>query len=106
MLKTYKSEGFLTLYRGYVPTVVGVIPYAGISFFTYDTLKKLHTGAYIGYKRTLTTIFAYLWLVIGYPLYYLVKAVLLSMAPFSAVLSHVLFVLLFRDMKCLRFSWN
>lgn len=44
VLKTYKSEGFATLYRGYVPTVIGVIPYAGISFFTYETLKQMHSG--------------------------------------------------------------
>lgn len=34
-----RDEGVMTLYRGYWVTVLGVIPYAGISFFTYDTLK-------------------------------------------------------------------
>lgn len=33
-----------TLYRGFTPTIIGVIPYAGLSFFTYETLKKLHAG--------------------------------------------------------------
>ncbi|KAG8454922.1 hypothetical protein GDO86_001225 [Hymenochirus boettgeri] len=37
-----KTEGLKALYRGFTPTVIGVIPYAGISFFTYETLKKLH----------------------------------------------------------------
>lgn len=37
--KIWKEEGFLTFYRGYIPTLLGVIPYAGVSFFTYDTLK-------------------------------------------------------------------
>jgi len=35
----YKEEGFLALYRGLTPTLLGVIPYAGTSFFTYETLK-------------------------------------------------------------------
>lgn len=39
-----QEEGFKTLYRGFTPTILGVIPYAGITFFTYETLKKLHTG--------------------------------------------------------------
>ncbi len=32
----------MTLYRGYTATMLGVIPYAGFSFFTYETCKKLH----------------------------------------------------------------
>jgi len=35
----YRSEGVLALYRGLTPTLLGVIPYAGTSFFTYETLK-------------------------------------------------------------------
>jgi len=35
----YREEGFLALYRGLTPTLLGVIPYAGTSFFTYETLK-------------------------------------------------------------------
>lgn len=42
-VKMWRREGPLTLYRGYVPTVLGVIPYAGTSFFTYETLKRLHS---------------------------------------------------------------
>uniref|UniRef100_A0A3Q3KN39 Solute carrier family 25 member 42 n=1 Tax=Monopterus albus TaxID=43700 RepID=A0A3Q3KN39_MONAL len=38
-----RDEGVKTLYRGFTPTILGVIPYAGITFFTYETLKKLHT---------------------------------------------------------------
>ncbi|KAF6724230.1 Mitochondrial coenzyme A transporter SLC25A42 [Oryzias melastigma] len=37
-----QEEGVRTLYRGFTPTILGVIPYAGITFFTYETLKKLH----------------------------------------------------------------
>ena len=36
----YRTEGLLSLYRGATPTLLGVIPYAGTSFFTYETLKS------------------------------------------------------------------
>ena len=35
----YREEGLLAFYRGLTPTLLGVIPYAGTSFFTYETLK-------------------------------------------------------------------
>ncbi|XP_073346781.1 mitochondrial coenzyme A transporter SLC25A42 [Pagrus major] len=37
-----REEGLKTLYRGFTPTILGVVPYAGLSFFTYETLKNLH----------------------------------------------------------------
>ncbi|KAJ8920972.1 hypothetical protein NQ315_015766 [Exocentrus adspersus] len=40
-VKIYYTEGLMTFYRGYMPTMGGVIIYAGVSFFTYDTLKRL-----------------------------------------------------------------
>ncbi|CAK1547949.1 unnamed protein product [Leptosia nina] len=43
-----REEGAFTLYRGYGATVLGVVPYAGVSFFTYDSLKHWYldyTGA-------------------------------------------------------------
>ena len=42
---TYKEGGIRGLYRGYVATVVGVIPYSGTGYFVYETLKRLHHGA-------------------------------------------------------------
>lgn len=39
-VKIWQCEGPRTLYRGYWATILGVIPYAGMSFFTYDTLKR------------------------------------------------------------------
>ncbi|GIX89965.1 mitochondrial coenzyme A transporter SLC25A42 [Caerostris extrusa] len=42
-IKIWKTEGCATLYRGYTPTLLGVIPYSGTSFFTYETLKRLHS---------------------------------------------------------------
>ncbi|XP_077108731.1 mitochondrial coenzyme A transporter SLC25A42 [Ranitomeya variabilis] len=41
-IRMSREEGLKTLYRGFNPTILGVIPYAGISFFTYETLKKIH----------------------------------------------------------------
>lgn len=43
-MKIYKEEGMRAFYRGYVSTIAGVIPYAGVSFFTYDTLKQIYKG--------------------------------------------------------------
>ncbi|KAJ3412663.1 hypothetical protein HDV05_000413 [Chytridiales sp. JEL 0842] len=31
--------GFLNFYRGFMPTFYGMIPYAGVSFLTYETMK-------------------------------------------------------------------
>lgn len=39
-VKIWVEEGPRTLFRGYWATILGVIPYAGTSFFTYETLKK------------------------------------------------------------------
>lgn len=38
--RTVAHEGWASLYRGFVPTILGVIPYAGTSFFTYEQLKN------------------------------------------------------------------
>ncbi|XP_071451965.1 mitochondrial coenzyme A transporter SLC25A42 [Hetaerina americana] len=45
-VKIWREEGPRTLYRGYMPTILGIIPYAGTSFATYGTLKK----TYMEYK--------------------------------------------------------
>ncbi|KAL7072143.1 hypothetical protein ACQ4LE_008445 [Meloidogyne hapla] len=41
-VKECKTHGFLTFYRGLYPTLLGVMPYAGLSFFTYETLKLVY----------------------------------------------------------------
>ncbi|CAI5437911.1 unnamed protein product [Caenorhabditis angaria] len=41
-VKTYKEGGIRLLYRGIYPTMIGVVPYAGSSFFTYETLKIVY----------------------------------------------------------------
>ncbi|XP_024272285.2 mitochondrial coenzyme A transporter SLC25A42-like [Oncorhynchus tshawytscha] len=44
-LKTlYRGFTPTTLYRGFTPTTLGVVPDTGLSFFTYETLKKMHAG--------------------------------------------------------------
>ncbi|KAG8229021.1 hypothetical protein J437_LFUL007576 [Ladona fulva] len=47
-VKIWREEGPRTLYHGYTPTILGIIPYAGTSFCTYGTLKK----TYMEYKGT------------------------------------------------------
>ncbi|XP_061379147.1 solute carrier family 25 member 16-like [Danaus plexippus] len=38
----FKTEGgILALYRGFVPTMVGMVPYAGFSFYCFESLKFL-----------------------------------------------------------------
>jgi solute carrier family 25 phosphate transporter 23/24/25/41 len=40
-----RGEGVTSLYKGLIPTLVGVAPYAAINFATYDVLKKaLYAG--------------------------------------------------------------
>ncbi|OWR46756.1 solute carrier family 25 member 42 like protein [Danaus plexippus plexippus] len=38
-VRVIREEGLRTLYRGYPATVLGVVPYAGVSFFTFDSLR-------------------------------------------------------------------
>ncbi|KAF4524669.1 hypothetical protein B566_EDAN012251 [Ephemera danica] len=41
-VKIYKAEGFRSFYRGYVPNLLGIIPYAGIDLAVYETLKNYY----------------------------------------------------------------
>uniref|UniRef100_A0AC35TRA6 Mitochondrial coenzyme A transporter SLC25A42 n=1 Tax=Rhabditophanes sp. KR3021 TaxID=114890 RepID=A0AC35TRA6_9BILA len=41
-VKNYYEFGWTTFFRGMTPTLMGVIPYAGSSFFTYETLKMMY----------------------------------------------------------------
>ncbi|KAK7095208.1 calcium-binding mitochondrial carrier protein SCaMC-2-like isoform X2 [Littorina saxatilis] len=40
--KIAKKEGLRSFYRGYIPNLLGIIPYAGIDLCVYETLKKLY----------------------------------------------------------------
>ncbi|GMH35996.1 hypothetical protein BSKO_03864 [Bryopsis sp. KO-2023] len=35
----FKKEGLLAFYRGWLPSVIGVVPYAGLNFGVYETSK-------------------------------------------------------------------
>ncbi|XP_074284881.1 ADP,ATP carrier protein-like [Silene latifolia] len=39
--KTYKSDGFIGLYRGFTPSIIGIIAYRGLYFGLYDSLKPV-----------------------------------------------------------------
>lgn len=38
--KIYANEGIRVFYRGYIPNLLGIIPYAGIDLAVYETLKR------------------------------------------------------------------
>lgn len=40
--KIYRREGLKSFYRGYVPNLLGIIPYAGIDLAVYETLKNYY----------------------------------------------------------------
>ena len=35
-----RTEGLLALYKGLIPTLVGIAPYAALNFASYDLLKR------------------------------------------------------------------
>ncbi|VDL19721.1 unnamed protein product, partial [Hymenolepis diminuta] len=37
---TYREEGLLSLYRGFTSALLGILPYSGIAFSTFETLKE------------------------------------------------------------------
>ena len=38
--KIYTLEGIRSFYRGYIPNLLGIVPYAGIDLAVYETLKR------------------------------------------------------------------
>lgn len=48
ILSIHKKEGLRSFYRGYVPNLLGIIPYAGIDLAIYETLKKYYLQRYSG----------------------------------------------------------
>ncbi len=38
--KLYAREGLRGFYRGYIPNLMGILPYAGIDLTVYETLKN------------------------------------------------------------------
>ncbi|VDK73100.1 unnamed protein product [Litomosoides sigmodontis] len=45
-VKMYRNEGFLCFYKGIVPNLIGIIPYAGIDLAIYETLKNYYLNNY------------------------------------------------------------
>eukprot|EP00743_Colponemidia_sp_Colp-15_P002383 GILK01002582.1.p1 GENE.GILK01002582.1~~GILK01002582.1.p1 ORF type:complete len:484 (+),score=64.71 GILK01002582.1:39-1454(+) len=41
--KMIRTEGFMSLYQGLVPSLIGIIPYAGIDLAVFSTLKDIYT---------------------------------------------------------------
>lgn len=56
--KIYAVEGVRSFYRGYIPNLLGIIPYAGIDLAVYETLKK----KYLSNHKTEQPSF---WLLLG-----------------------------------------
>lgn len=53
---TTLRSGLVNFYRGFSPTVVGMLPYAGMSFLTHDTvIDWLHHPALAPYTTTTTS---------------------------------------------------
>lgn len=44
--KIYQREGMHSFYRGYIPNMLGILPYAGIDLAVYETLKKKYLAHY------------------------------------------------------------
>ncbi|KAK9882386.1 hypothetical protein WA026_020909 [Henosepilachna vigintioctopunctata] len=44
--KIYRNEGLRSFYRGYIPNILGIIPYAGIDLAVYETLKKKYLNSH------------------------------------------------------------
>lgn len=45
-IKIYNAEGARSFYRGYVPNLLGILPYAGIDLAVYETLKNKYLSQY------------------------------------------------------------
>jgi len=44
--KIYRNEGLRSFYRGYVPNIIGILPYAGIDLAVYETLKRKYIASH------------------------------------------------------------
>ncbi|CAB3226477.1 unnamed protein product [Arctia plantaginis] len=44
--KIYAREGLKCFYKGYIPNILGIVPYAGIDLAVYETLKKKYISTY------------------------------------------------------------
>lgn len=44
--KIYVREGLRCFYKGYIPNILGIVPYAGIDLAVYETLKKKYIAKF------------------------------------------------------------
>lgn len=49
--KLYAREGIRSFYKGYIPNILGIIPYAGIDLAVYETLKKKYLRNHPGNEQ-------------------------------------------------------
>ena len=49
----------IALWRGWLPSVIGVIPYVGLNFSVYETLKDMTLKAYGESFQTMCAHFAH-----------------------------------------------
>ncbi|XP_045202786.2 calcium-binding mitochondrial carrier protein SCaMC-2-like isoform X2 [Mercenaria mercenaria] len=45
-MKLFKNEGPGVFFKGYIPNIIGIIPYAGIDLCIYESLKVIYMGRY------------------------------------------------------------
>jgi solute carrier family 25 phosphate transporter 23/24/25/41 len=45
--KLYATDGFRVFFRGYVPNILGILPYAGIDLTVYETLKRRYLASHV-----------------------------------------------------------
>lgn len=48
ILRSLLQEGPLALYKGWLPSVIGVVPYVGLNFAVYESLKAALLKQYGG----------------------------------------------------------
>lgn len=54
LVKTFQQGGLRQLYRGLGPSLLGIIPYAGIDLALFDTLKNLYISFHYKQQQELT----------------------------------------------------
>ena len=57
MMTMIRTEGTISLYKGLVPTLIGVAPYAALNFASYDMLKRHVYGGGLVKQSAVTNLF-------------------------------------------------
>lgn len=48
----YREQGIRSFYRGMAPTLLGILPYAGLAFFVFESAKQLYSDTHGGAEPT------------------------------------------------------